>query len=51
MVEMFVACAEYESVLENERRDPPIVGGDRCALVPELPVHHRIMVRRLLIRE
>ena len=49
MIEVLVACVKREVVLQNERGEPHIVGGDRCALFPELMKHGRVMVGGLIV--
>jgi hypothetical protein len=43
-----VAGEKNQRMFENERRDPHIVGGDWGALLAELPIYVRVMMRGLL---
>ena len=51
LLEVTVAVEEHQSVLQDQRRDPHVVGGDRSALSPELPVDGRVVKCRVLVRE
>jgi hypothetical protein len=44
--EVIVARAQSEIVLHHQRRDPQIVDGDRCPLLPQLAVQTRVLPSR-----
>ena len=48
-IEVRVAGEKNQRMFENERGDPHIVGGDWGALLAELPVYVRVMMRGLLV--
>jgi hypothetical protein len=48
-VKMRVAGAEDKRMLQDERRDPHIVGWDGSALFAQLPVKGGVMMRGLFI--
>jgi len=46
---MGVAGEQDERMLEDERGNPHIVGGDRSTLLPQLAVHSAIVMRGLFV--
>ena len=46
---MGVAGTQYERMLQDQSRDPDIVGRDGSALLTELPVYGGIVMRGLFI--
>lgn len=50
VIEVAIARMQHQVVLENECREPHIVGRDRRALRPELAVDGRVVVGRLIVR-
>jgi len=51
MSEVAVARAQHELMFDDQRRNPKIVGGNRCALGPQLAVEVGVGARRGLGRE
>ena len=48
---MLVSRVQGQIVLQYERRQPHVVGRNRCALFPELAKERRIVVGRLVVGE
>ena len=51
MIEMAIAREEHEIVLQDERRDPEVVGRYRSALSSKLPVDGGMVMRGLIVGE
>lgn len=49
MVEVAIAVAEDEVVLQHQGGDPQIVGRYRRSLAPQLPKESRVVMRRLVV--
>ena len=51
MVEVRVARAKNETMLQHQRGDPHVIRWDRRALLAQLTIHRRVVVGGLLVRE
>jgi hypothetical protein len=51
VIEVLIARAQDEIVLEDQRRQPHVICRDRCALFPKLAKKRRVMMRRLIVSE
>ena len=51
MVEVRVARAKNETMLQHQRGDPHVIRRNRRALLAQLTIHRRVVVGGLLVRE
>src|SRR5687767_12776436 len=49
MIEVFVSIMQNQSVLQDERGQPHVIGRNGCSLLPELSEDRRVVVSRLIV--